>query len=253
MSVSLFLIQAAILLLPGVFWARIDASYGQNRNRSDIEFGIRSVLFGLTSYAGTYVAFLVLDRPFEMIDWANAASDKNVLTARIVSQLLWTILLGFVMAIIWLYAVNYKLLTRFLQVIGATKRFGDEDVWEFTLNSGSEALLFAHVRDFQNKVVYSGWISVFSETEKLRELVLSEVDIYDFDGNRISSPPRLYLAREPHNLHIEFPIAPELTETVNDVVTTLTSEQLREPWLRFGEGRTVAKGRDQSSATARHE
>ncbi len=244
MTVSVFLIQLALLLLPGVLWARIDAAYGMNRDRSDIEFVVRAVLFGITSYLLTYVAFWTVGKPFEMIDWNSAANERSVLTDEVVAQLAWAALIGFLCAIAWLYLVNYKLVTRLLQAIGATKRYGDEDVWEFTMNSNAESLRFAHVRDFTNSVVYAGWISVFSETGKLRELVLSEVDIYDFEGRLISSPPRVYLARDPQNLHIEFPITPERTETVDDVVTTLTPEELRKPWLRYGEGGAIPKGRD---------
>ncbi|MER9329441.1 DUF6338 family protein [Mesorhizobium sp. M0488] len=216
MTPSLFFIQLAILLLPGVLWARIDSAYGSKRDQSQFEFGIRAVLFGLTSYAATYMLFLLLNAPFEMIDLANAA-DKNVLTRGMVTQTLWAILIGFSASIIWLYAVNYKILTRILQGVRATKRYGDEDVWEFTFNSDSADVQFVHIRDFANRVVYSGWVSVFSETEKLRELVLSEVDIYDFEGNLISSPPRLYIARAPEGLHIEFPIQPMRPEAIADV------------------------------------
>lgn len=211
MTPTLFFIQLAILLLPGVLWARIDTAYGNKRDQSQFEFGIRVLLFGLTSYAATYILFSALNIPFEMIDLANAA-DKNVLTRGMVVQTLWAILIGFAASIIWLYAVNYKILTRILQGIGATKRYGDEDVWEFTFNSNSSDVQFVHIRDFPNRVVYSGWVSVFSETERLRELVLSEVDIYDFDGNLISSPPRLYISRNPDGLHIEFPIQPTFNE-----------------------------------------
>jgi hypothetical protein len=110
-----------------------------------------------------------------------------------------------VLAILWLYIVNYKLLTRFLQKIGATKTYGDEDVWDFTFNSQRAVVEYVHFRDFENKIVYAGWVDTFSETEKLRELVLSDTQIFDFDGNLLFEIPLLYLARSPESIHIEFP------------------------------------------------
>jgi hypothetical protein len=96
-----------------------------------------------------------------------------------------------------------------LQKIGATKRFGDEDVWDFTFNSNDTRVEFVHFRDFEQKVVYAGWVNTFSETDKIRELVLREVEVYDFEGNRLYDVPLLYLARKPETIHIEFPTRPE--------------------------------------------
>jgi hypothetical protein len=100
------------------------------------------------------------------------------------------------------------LLTRFLQLIGATKKYGDEDVWDFTFNSRDTAVEYVHVRDFANQCVYAGWVNTFSETDRLRELVLLDVIVYDFDGQELYRVPRLYLARAPDSIHIEFPYDP---------------------------------------------
>lgn len=62
-----------------------------------------------------------------------------------------------------------------------------------------------HFRDFANRVTYAGYVRTFSETEKLRELVLADVIVYDFDGNAMYQVPSLYLARGRENIHIEFP------------------------------------------------
>lgn len=237
MSPSLFFIQLAILLLPGVLWARVDAVYGTKKGQSQFEFAVRAMLFGLTSYALTYLAFVMWGASFEVIDLARAAKD-SILTRGIVIQVGVAMAVGFLASILWLYVVNYKLLTRLLQMIGATKTYGDEDVWDYTFNSNSAAVQFAHIRDFENKVVYSGWVNVFSETGKLRELVLYEVDVYDFEGNLLSSPPRLYIARKPEAMHIEFPIDANGQENVADVESSnLSLEERRKPWLRHSEGR----------------
>ncbi|EHK58173.1 DUF6338 family protein, partial [Allomesorhizobium alhagi] len=143
MSPSLFFIQLAILLLPGVIWARVDANYGAKQDRSQFEFGLRSVLFGLTAHALTYVLFLVVRQPFEVIDLAKA-SQNSVLTRGMVIQTLAAIVVGFAASVVWLYAVNYKWLTRLLQTINATKRYGDEDVWEYMFNSSDVSVRFVH-------------------------------------------------------------------------------------------------------------
>ena len=115
-------------------------------------------------------------------------------------------------ALLWLYGTNYKLLTRLLQSISATKRYGDEDVWDFTFNSGKPEVEYVHVRDFEKKITYAGWVEAFSETEKQRELRLRDVIVYDFEGNLLFETPRVYLARKMDNIDIEFPYRPGTTE-----------------------------------------
>lgn len=58
--------------------------------------------------------------------------------------------------------------------IKATKTYGDEDVWDFTFNSSDAAVEYVHFRDFANRIVYAGGVREFSETDKLRELVLRD-------------------------------------------------------------------------------
>jgi hypothetical protein len=91
------------------------------------------------------------------------------------------------------------------------KNLCDEDVWDFTFNSPIAAVEYVHFRDFTNKIVYAGWVREFSESEKLRELVLRDAEIYDFDGNKLFDTPMVYLARAPEDIHVEFPYRPGTT------------------------------------------
>jgi hypothetical protein len=66
-----------------------------------------------------------------------------------------------------------------------------------------------HLRDFEKKITYAGWVEIFSETEKLRELVLRDVQVYDFEGHILFETPRVYVARERGNIDLEFPYRAE--------------------------------------------
>ena len=144
---------------------------------------------------------------FVIVDFANA-DKKEVVTYSIIKEVLWAIATSLVLSVIWIYAATYKLFNRFLRFIRATKKFGDEDVWDYTFNSRYGSVDYVHFRDFSNKIVYAGWVDAFSETEKLRELTLRDVQIFDFDGEKLFEVPRVYLAREAGNIHIEFPQRP---------------------------------------------
>lgn len=130
------------------------------------------------------------------MEFLDGPSIKLIFYASVVSV---------VCAIIWLYGVNYKILTRLLQRMRATKRYGDEDIWDLTFNSGRPEVEYVHFRDFEKKITYAGWVEAFSETEKQRELRLRDVIAYDFEGNVLFETPRVYLARKMDNIDIEFP------------------------------------------------
>lgn len=201
MKLDNFIIQLAILFLPGVVWARLDASWARQEKPSDTEFFVRAFLFGLTSYVIDFLLYSLFGRDFQLVN----LSEPTLLSRSIVLEIGSATLIGFVMAVVWIYVSTQKWMARGLQAIGATKRFGDEDVWDFTFNSRKKSVEFVHVRDFEQKVVYAGYVNTFSEGGALRELVLRDVTVYDFDGNIMYDIPLLYLSRSPEALHIEFP------------------------------------------------
>lgn len=204
MKIDLIIVQFAIIFLPGLLWAGLDARYARKPKPSEFEYILRAFLFGMATYAVTFALYAALGWAFSLADWSDAAT-KGIFTPAIFKEVLSAAVVGLGLAIFWLYVSNYKLDTLFLQKIGATKTYGDEDVWDFTFNSPVAAVEYVHFRDFANKIVYAGWVKEFSETGKLRELVLRDVEIYDFDGNKLFDTPLVYLARDPENIHIEFP------------------------------------------------
>ena len=70
---------------------------------------------------------------------------------------------------------------------------------------------YVHVRDLERGIVYAGWTQAYSETGKLRELLLRDAIIWDKNGDRIDVP-LLYLARTNTDIHIEFPYRGEQQE-----------------------------------------
>lgn len=204
MELNVFIAQVAIIFLPGIIWARLDVQYGSKVKPNDIEFLLRALMFGLASYLAVFVAYGLFRTPFDLVDFSKA-EDQNVLSAQLADEVLWGVAASIVMAIGWLYLVNYKVLTRVFQWLKITKAYGDEDVWDFTLNSGERRVTYLHLRDFSKELVYAGYVNTFSETGRMRELVLSDVKLYDFNGELLFETPLLYLARSPDDLHIEFP------------------------------------------------
>lgn len=204
---DIFFFQLIIIFIPGIIWERLDAQYGSNRATQQWDILRRTFVFGLAAYVATFciywlASWFISGLNFQLfkfakdVEFLDGASIKLIFSASLVS---------IICAVIWLYASTYKLLTRLLQRIVATKRYGDEDVWDYTFNSGRPEVEYIHLRDFDKKITYAGWVEAFSETEKQRELRLRDVIVYDFEGNVLFETPRVYLARKMDNIDIEFP------------------------------------------------
>lgn len=87
-------------------------------------------------------------------------------------------------------------------------------------NSGRAEVEYLHLRDFEKKLAYAGWVEVWSESEKQREVVLRDVIVSDFEGKELFKTPRVYLARKADNIDIEFPYTVQETAgEANDQTT----------------------------------
>jgi hypothetical protein len=207
---DLFFLQLVVVFVPGIIWERIDAQYGRERATQQWDILRRTFVFGLAAYLVTFAVLAVASRWFPALAFKlfEFRKDGTFLDEVAFKQISIASAVAIVCAIVWLYLTNYKWPHKFLRAIGATKRYGDEDVWEYMFNSGRPEVEYVHVRDFDKKLAYAGWIEVWSESEKQRELVLREVIVYDFDGRALFETPRLYLARRSDDIDMEFPYRP---------------------------------------------
>lgn len=199
---DIFFLQLAIIFLPGLIWERVDARFVQKRIPTQFDVLRRTFVFGLASYLATYGLYKLFGYSFDLIE---PKKDVTFLNPSFLDQIVVSSVVAFVCSIAWLYAARLKLLMRFLHLIHASNRYGDEDVWDFTFNSRDINIEYLHLRDFEKRIVYAGWVNRFSDTDKVRELVLSDVKVYDFDGAELFTTPMVYISRPIDDIDIEFP------------------------------------------------
>lgn len=206
LNVSSLFFEIALLLLPGFVWMKIHTKYGAKGEVTQFDMILNAFLFGVIAYAVLYIIYWKFDIPMHVV--ALDVDNKKLFQQALFVDIFAATGIAIVLAILHLYGENYKLFTRFVQAIRATKTFGDEDVWDFVFNSSSVSSVdYLHFRDFDNRVVYAGYLNIFSKSGQLRELVLRDVIVYDFDGEEMYKVAHMYLARERDTIHIEFPVA----------------------------------------------
>jgi hypothetical protein len=121
-----------------------------------------------------------------------------------ISEILLASSIGIFLGVSASFVHKRNLAMRFCQCIGATKRFGDEDVWDFFLGSpDTDRWLF--VRDHKIDLVYFGAIRQYSESEQDRELVIEDVSVHSAEGELLYECKAIYVSRDRHDLTIELP------------------------------------------------
>lgn len=205
LSVSSLFFELAIIFLPGFVWMKIHVKYGANKERSQFDLILNAFLFGVVSYIILMTVYKFVGSELNVLGIDQNAT--KLLDSKILPEVAYATSISVICGFIFVYLENRKAITFIVQSLGISKRFGDEDVWDFVFNSGSQDVTWVYFRDFEQSVVYSGYVGLFSESGQLRELLLQDVIVYDFDGNELYQVPRLYLARDRDNIHIEFPKA----------------------------------------------
>ena len=119
-------------------------------------------------------------------------------------EIVYASLLSIVVGLLSAFIYNKKLLYRVARSLKVTQHYGDDDVWSFVTNSDDVEWLF--VRDHKVGLVYFGWLSVFSESDEKRELLLEDVDVYNnSDGKKLYHTDSLYICRGDDDLTLEVP------------------------------------------------
>lgn len=201
----------ALIFLPGIIWARLDARYARQAKPSQFELVVNVFVFGLVAYLATYLVYLIPQvSAVASFNLTTIALDEEAvaqsLRRSVVDDILVATAISLLLAPAWLAIQRYKLVVRGLQRIGATKRYGDEDVWDFLLGSNDPRSHYVNLRDEQTGQTFSGYVDMFSEAPGLRELVLSQVEGFDtLTGEPTTKVTRMYIARDPKGMTLEFP------------------------------------------------
>jgi hypothetical protein len=132
-----FFFQLALIFLPGLLWERIATKYALKRPPTQFETAIRTFTFGLAAYAITFIVYGLFGADFVI---PKIKKDSGFLERKYLGEFAAAIGVSLACSIIWLYFLNYELLSRFLRFIRATKSFGQDDLWDFVFNSPDPAV-----------------------------------------------------------------------------------------------------------------
>lgn len=202
MSLSSFLMRIVFLVMPGILTSLLYRHIRGKTQRRDWEDYLEIFVFSLIDYGLYNLCALILSKlglHLEVTVFREFLVETEPVYG---NRIIYAALIGIPVAIAAAYIDEYKLIHKFARYIKATRRFGDEDVWDY-LNRSPD-IKWVYVRDHKHDLYYFGWIQAWSDPYKERELLLREVDVFkNSTAEHLYTTDVVYLSRARDDLTIE--------------------------------------------------
>lgn len=212
MEVSALLIRLIVLALPGIIAFLIYSKLIRKKTRKDWEDILRIVAFSMLSYFILFVGIqfrnYFANTKYIFITYDSLFNESIAIPAL---EVFLSILISIFLAFIFAFHSERKTINKLGVFFNGTKQISQDDVWEDFLESASGRWVF--VRDEVRQLIYLGYAKYYSESEKNRELVLGDVEVYDntyeMENDKQShflyELDKIYISRNVDQLTIELP------------------------------------------------
>jgi hypothetical protein len=211
MEASELMIRLIVLLIPGVIAALIIETLTVHKAWDKFRFMVYAILLGFASYALLQLVLgiiwftcrlLAFDFTYTKLgSWAslfNAKDPIDVIEVMLACGA--SVILGGGLSAIIQYKVTHRI-ARWLRI---SDKYGDENLFSFFLNA--KEVTWICIRMPSKNLTYEGWRESFSETDKIREIVLRDVRVYRYeDSALLYEVPAIYLCLPVDDIVIEMP------------------------------------------------
>jgi len=219
--------QLAVVFAPGLIWTSVvDALCTTTGARSTTRTVTRAFGFGIISYMVYFAVYYAGYRLWcgawphllDSMQSAPGVADLRVLRPQ---DVFFASVSAFMLAVGWSATANRRVFSRLMRYLRVTRKYGDEGVWEFVFNMGTAVVEYVNIRDFENKVIYSGYVKAFSEGGGVREVLLERAGVFELGSGRLLyEMPLVYVSKKTDALHVEFPFEPKPDVVQGDAQST---------------------------------
>lgn len=201
--------EIVFIFIPGILWEKIDKTFSAKIKPDTFSFIVRSFIFGIISYSITYIIYIASGHGSYFIHFDISDKGTNYLLQKnnIICISIAT-LTSLILSLFWVYIHKNKSFNKITQKIKLTQKYGDEDVWDYTLNrktinNNKIYEKYITVYDYGNDIIYCGYLDSFSETDKERELFIVKAHIYNSEGKKLYELENLYLGLDKTSVCME--------------------------------------------------
>lgn len=207
MEISTLTIKIIIILIPGlisyIIYKRITV---RNSKKTDFQSVINSILLGFITYVILQIGNLALCFS------ANCLGGNYVYPLEIFKtigkesipydEVIYATLIGIILAYFLAFMDSNNWINKTAIFIKASSKWNDDNLYTIYLNNNGTD--WVYIRDIKNNLTYSGLVSIFSEKENQKEIVLNDVTVYSYpESVLLYSVPSIYLNFCNENIIIE--------------------------------------------------
>ena len=219
MEVSELTLKLIILLAPGALASIIFEKLTVHKKWTSFQFIANSILFGAASYLITQLLLNWTGNNGGLDNFWKNLSTKEIPYKAVLNASFFSIVIGLACSAL----DYYKVINRFAKYLKLTTKYGDENLYSYFLNAKNvEEIYF---RDIANNLTYHGLVNSFSETSEFKEIVLTDVKVYNYTTSELAYKiDILYLSRPKDQIIIEVPFLKTKTQTNGKEADTKTAE-----------------------------
>jgi hypothetical protein len=178
MQLTQYSFTLVLLCLPGYLCLCVIKSLTTYDDDKVAHWLLKSVLLAVVSYLVYFAGLSVFNtlKPTQVtfhFAAAVAGKESGADMRELALVTVTAVIIGFILA----YAVNKKWLVRIALKLGATRQFGDADVWTYMMHDATYRG-WVVVRDEGSDRSYWGWIAAYSEKAEAKELLLLNAKVY---------------------------------------------------------------------------
>ncbi len=206
MNLDVTTLNLIFIGIPGVVCYFVLSKLLGRVGRGSLEVVMLIFMYSVASY----VVYAYVGRFANGLGLTNSAAElvlasPSVMRIRTV-DVAGAAVVGLCLAYALAYGYRFNLVNRAGQILRATNRAGDEDVWHFFHNATREAWSseWIVVRDHKVGLQYFGAVSHWSESGEDRELLLMQVSVFrNTDGVKLYDCDHMYICRNKDDLTVE--------------------------------------------------
>jgi hypothetical protein len=198
-----------IILLPGIIACVICDKITVHSKWTSFKFSLYALVLGIFSYVVLQLFYYLIDLSLSSsindVEWTHlkiweASVTENPIVPA--NEVIWASLLSIPVSFLVAFLINHKIFNKVSQFIGVSTKYGDENLFSYYLNA--KEIDWIYIRDFENNLTYQGRIVIYSETDHMQEIVMSEVTVFRYeDSAELYSIPTIYLTKEIGKFVIE--------------------------------------------------
>ena len=93
---------------------------------------------------------------------------------------------------------------KFLRSIKVTRRGLESELWRQIQLIDELEFEFCDYHDLKNERIFSGAVKSYFDSDGIREILLMDVEVFDFQKNLIEQRPYIYLAFPADQVRLDF-------------------------------------------------